>query len=444
MTNRLPQAALIMPAILFCEMLALGADGPFLGAVAAVAEIAGAMIVLWLLRPGMAFWRAFAVPLLAAAAAWAWLASAMAPGPDMFGRVWDAPDLLPSALARFLGGCAVLLASAAVGWRRRGLRLSIDYWLLLGLVQLAVALFLRQSDPNSVWGVDKGFLRDRFTGTFVNANAAGCLYAVLATLALGRGIMLWRSRFAPASLMTQVVAPVALLGGLGACAITGSRTALVAGLAVLFLLAVQFGWTEYRNRAKGNAATVFAATAMAILLVLALVGESTAERFRQVDQDSGLRMEIWSFYARLAGAAPLGHGPGGLEDAALRAYASVNEANMLWFVNSAHDIFLSLMINGGWPYLLLMIMLTGALLFPLRHRQAREQGATLASAVGALAIMLVCSSVDIALDMPGMAALGAMLLGLVWGAAASAVHDDRRSQSLSTRSRASTSGAAGV
>ena len=430
-----------MPTILLGEVLLLGADGPLLGAIAALVEILGAMVVIYLLRPDSTFWRAIWVPALLAGAIWVWLASAMLTQADIFGRSWNAVDLLPSALARFLGGCAVLLAAAAVGWRRRGLRISIDYWLILSLVQLAVALILRQSDPHTVWGLDKGFLRDRFTGTFLNANAAGCLYAMLAVLAGGRCVNLWRSRFGSPSLKMQIVAPAALLGGLGACAITGSRTALVVGLTVLLLLAARFVWCEYKNQARGHVAGAVIGTAIAVCLVLMLLGESTTERFRQIDSDGNLRLEIWSFYCRLAQSAPFGYGPGGLEDAALRAYESIEEANMLWFVNSAHDVFLSLLINGGWPYLILMMLFIGSLLRPLIWRAGRKQGMILASSVGALGVLLVCSSVDIVLDMPGMTSLGAMLLGFVWGAAARSTEDD---QSSPDRSIASTAVAAGV
>lgn len=125
-------AASLLTAVLFGEVAAIGVDGPLLATIAAVAELLVGAAVLLLLRPSLTFWRIFALPLVLAILAWAWIASPTWFAVDPFGRQWSAPDMLPQASARFLGGIAVLTSAAAIGWRRGGVRLTIDRWLLWG------------------------------------------------------------------------------------------------------------------------------------------------------------------------------------------------------------------------------------------------------------------------------------------------------------------------
>lgn len=61
-------AAALLPLLLFAEQVALGMNGPVLGAAAAVLEIVLAIVMLLLLRPDAGFWtRAWPVFLFVAA-----------------------------------------------------------------------------------------------------------------------------------------------------------------------------------------------------------------------------------------------------------------------------------------------------------------------------------------------------------------------------------------
>lgn len=182
-------AAWIVPIVIFGEMLALAADGPLLAATAAVAEILAAILVLLLVPPTTSFWRKLAPALILLALAGAWLASGLIDG-DPFDRRWMAPDLLRAGVVRYFGGVAILVASAAVAWRRDAARVSLDAWIGLVLILLAVGIAMNELDASKVWGYDKGFLAGRFTATMLNANAAGCLFGVLAVLGLGRFLTL--------------------------------------------------------------------------------------------------------------------------------------------------------------------------------------------------------------------------------------------------------------
>ncbi|WP_322964450.1 O-antigen ligase family protein [Sphingomonas fuzhouensis] len=419
-------AASLLTALLFGEVVAVGVDGPLLATIAAMAELIGGALILLLLRPALSFWRSFAVPLLLAILAWAWIASPTWFAVDPFGRHWSAPDLLPQASVRFLGGIAVMTSAAAIGWRRGGVRLTIDRWLVWGLLNIALALVLRHYNPDAVWGIDKGDLRDRFTGTFLNANAAGCYFAVLAVLAMGRGFALALDRSVSAPFLAQVATPIAFLGGLGACAITGSRTALFAALVALILLAAQFG-PQWMRQQRGNvrALAVGVGVIVLLLLVFLLLGEATLDRLALLGEDWTGRTDMWALYGRLVAQAPLGYGPGGFDDAALHGFASIHEAHVAWYVHSAHNVILSLLMTGGYPYLAMMVALVVALLFPFFRRAHRMREPVVVATVVALGLILVCASTDIALDMPALAAMSAMLAGLIWGRASRFVTEAR-------------------
>ncbi|MGE7205672.1 O-antigen ligase family protein [Sphingomonas sp. NPDC019816] len=416
--DRIGIAGTVLAAIVFAEVVALGVDGPLLATIAAAVELVGGLLILGLLRPSPSFWRRFAVPLGLAVLAWAWIASPAWFAVDPFGRHWSAPDLLPQASARFLGGIAMMTGAAAIGWRRGGVRVTVDRWLLLGLIDIALALALRQYNPDMVWGIDKGDLRERFTGTFLNANAAACYFAVLAVLAAGRGFSLALDRTMSAPLIVHIVAPIALLGGIGACVITGSRTALLVMLIALALLAWQFGrlWLR-RQRGAVRGVMVAIGVIAALLIVFGLLGDATFDRVADIQTDWAVRADLWALYGRLAGQAPLGYGPGGLDDAALHGFATIHEAQIAWFVHSAHNVVLSLLITGGYPYLVMMALLTVALLFPYFRRAHRLREPMVVAVVAALAVIFVCASTDVALDMPALASAAAVLAGLVWGRA---------------------------
>ena len=440
--NRIGIAGTLLAAIVFGEVVALGVDGPFLATIAAAVELVGGLLILGLLWPRPVFWRRFALPLGLGILAWAWIASPGWFAADPFGRRWSAPDLLPQASGRFLGGLALMTAAAAIGWRRGGVRLTVDRWLLFGLVNIAVALAFRHYNPDAVWGIDKGDLRDRFTGTFLNANSAACYFAVLAVLAAGRGFSLALDRSMSSSLVIHIVAPIALLGGIGACAITGSRTALLVMLIALALLVWQFGrlWLR-RQRGAVRGLIVGVGVVGILLMVFAILGDATLDRVGEIQADWVERTELWDLYSRLAAAAPLGYGPGGLDDAALHGFASIHEAHIAWFVHSTHNIVLSLLITGGYPYLAIMSLLVVALLFPYFRRAHRLREPVVVALVAALAVIFVCASTDVALDMPALASAAAVLAGLVWGRASRFVAEAAGGQA---GMRLLTNGSAGV
>jgi len=91
----------------------------------------------------------------------------------------------------------------------------------------------------------------------------------------------------------------------------------------------------------------------------------------------------------------------------------------------------------------LMVALAGALLFPFFRRAHRLREPAVVAAVVALGLILICASTDIALDMPAIAAIAAMLAGLVWGRASRFVAGALSIQEEEEERRLLTNGSAG-
>ena len=414
--RRLRIAAAVVPLLVFAQMVALAVDGPFLAAAAAAAEIAAAMAVVMLTRPPHRFWRQLSPILFLLVLALLWLGSAGIPAIEWFApRDWVTPDLWLSGCIRLAGAIALLIATAAAAWTAGMARRSIDLWIWLSLLLLAMGLAINELTPGQVWGYDKGFLADRFTGTTLNANGAGVLFGVLALLGAGRVLALVRYRLDRASLMAMIGAPVAIFAGLAGCAISMSRTALAATLMALIVLVLQDRAIRHVVRRRPfYLGLVTAALIAAAVVTVLLVGDGVRDRFLTLAEDGVERWQIWGFYAGLAEQAPLGFGPGGLEDAALHALRDPGDAQLLWFVHAPHNIILSLLLLGGWPYLFLIGAASGLLLWRPAQAAWRRREPETVSVMLALGIVATGSAIDITLDMPAFVSLAVFLAASGW------------------------------
>lgn len=416
-------AAALLPLLLFAEQVALGMNGPVLGAAAAVLEIVLAIVMLLLLRPDAGFWtRAWPVFLFVAASL-VWIAlPAVAPG--LLGarsNPYIAPDLVLSGLVRGFGTAAVLLAGAFLGYRRGLMRIALAWLVGLGNLLILVGLWIREFDPAHVWGYQKGILLDRFTGTLLNANASGCVFGVIALLGLGLTLALLRERDPvdpqPRETVQQVIAALAIVGGIGACAITGSRTALLLTLLIGVTLALS---DRALRRFFQRGFVIGVASALLLAAIAIFVSLDTGlDRLVMAKQDGADRVILWNHYYEMAAASPwFGYGPLAFSEANLASLQSMSDASNFWYVNAPHNVVLSLLLQGGWPYLIL-ISLAIAIMFAhmlLTRRQSRADP-RLKSVIGALLLILGCSIVDIALDVPAIVSLATALLAMGWGRA---------------------------
>jgi O-antigen ligase len=416
-TKRAISGAIIVPAVLFLEQVALGANDSLLAAIAAGLEISSAIIILFLLMPDAAFWRRAWLPLLTVLAALGWLASpSFVPQlPGSAERI--APDLLLPGLSRAFGGVALLLAAAWIGYRRGMMRVALRWIMLLGLIDILIGVALRAYDPDTVWGLDKGILQERFTGTLLNANSSGCLFGVFSLLALG-GLLTRLREGNVGGVPGQVWTFLDILGliaGLGACAITGSRSALVFAIALMLLVLVSdaplrrlmLSWTGF----------IFAVVGAVVAATLAVtVGDLTFGRFAALISDGGERLDMWTHYSRLVAESPwVGYGPLSFSEVNMRAIASPAEATAYWYINAPHNVLLSLLLAGGWPYLTLLG--TAGLLMLVRIVRSGRRDSVLNAALASAMLIIACAMVDITLDVPAIASLLVALVGLAWGRA---------------------------
>lgn len=318
----------------------------------------------------------------------------------------------------WLGDAALVAAfwtATAVGLRRKNAE-SFAIWLttFTGLL-IAGSLVLRLAGPALGWPFPLEDERlHRFAGSVGNPNAAGVAFAMLGlvTLALARALgERWAERPGDAALLGALGALVVALSGLVLVAITQSRVALallVAGLAVQQLTRRRGGRRLRGWRLAGG---------LVVVAGLALAAGATLDRFAPVEADSLGRGAIWLHYLALADRAPVsGYGLGAFAELNARSLSPAS-APALWSFGAAHAAPLQLALETGWPGLLLL----GAVLVLVGRRVARllRGGADPIGQAMVLAVLaaLAAGMVDIALNVPGIALLTSILLGLCWGRA---------------------------
>ncbi len=419
-------AVRLLAVTLFAQQLALGADYPFLAVGFAAVLLAVAIATYLLVPPAPRYWRRAApvTILLAITGIWLTLPTVL-PGwlPFRTARI-VAPDLAATGIATGLGVVAALFAASWIGHRRGGIRPLIDSLLFLGVIQIGLSLVLRGFDPEHVWGLSKGILTHRFTGTFLNANASGCLFGVVAILGAGRFLGLLREQTTTLDearhVTRQALAALACVGGLGACALTESRTALFVTVLVLAWLAWSDRFLRLTLRRRGPRILAIVALFAGGAIVL-WYGATTLDRFSTSGTDAFARYAIWQHYWALAMQAPWsGYGFYALDELVLGSIADRETAGALLYIHSPHNVLLSLLLVGGWPYALLagagvMWMMVAI----VRSGRASHQDSAVRAILGSLLLIGLCASIDVALDIPAIACLAATLLGLAWGRALS-------------------------
>ena len=423
--SRLLFASIALTAVPAIELTGLGANGSLLAAVAALLQIVSALLILVLLWPAAQLWKGVtpALLILLAGLGWACL-------PEFAGYLgWSAslpwrpairfvPDLLLANICRYLGTIATLVAGAMIGYRRGLMRTAVDWLIVFGTINAVTGLVLREIDPVHIWGLDKNIHRFRFTGTLQNANAAACIFGVIALLATAR---LWVSiatlrgsrGFSAMSMLLLNIVAVAVT--FGACLITGSRAMLILTLLGLAWL----GLVAFRERTATPGARWISPVAIggACLAMLVLFGGLTLNRMEGLAGGSENRWLIWQHYWRLAVREPVyGYGLGSFSDMNLHFLSSREDALNFAYINAAHNHLLQLLLAGGWPFLASQIVALGLMVVPILRSRRREQHDPVFSGMWlGLAVIGGCSMIDIALAVPAILTVAATLTGLLWG-----------------------------
>ncbi len=419
--NHLVCAAVTM--LLFSQLILFGANTDILAAVFAGLEMLTALAFVYVLRaePRAGLWRALGPIALIFAAALAWGAlPVLLRGLGAKGLASPAPDGPGLELIKLMGAGACVLIGALAGASRTRLRLLI-YWLVIaGLAYCLLTLWMGRAAPFTVWGQAKGAHMWRFTGSFLNANAAGCLYGMLGLLALSlTRYRLSRTDLARGGLRDYLLialAGSAAFAAFGACALTQSRTALVLSLALGALMVVLTRLGERRSK------PVVIAIAVLLGAGLVLGASQIGSRWASLSGDFGLRLAAADHFLGVAAARPwFGYGLGSFEAVHL-AHLTPRLAPTLWDFGAAHVAMLQAALEGGLPFVLLLGAAVVMLALPtLRTPESgRTRGVLAQGAAAASLLALLCSFGDIALNVPAVAAFAALLLGAVWSNALSA------------------------
>lgn len=410
-------AALTPIALIFAQLALLGADSGFLAAWAAVADLLALAGLAAVCRPGRAVFRAVAPALVLGLAAAGWGLAVRTSS--------IAPMRAPLEAGKLLALMALLVCGVLIGVSRARAALFCALTTAAGGFYTIGSAWLYEADPFRVLGVVKVTHAWRFTGALLNANVAGVVFGMLCLVALGWTQDLLRQR-RPAS-----ARPLRIAGGAGtalialvACGFTGSRMAfggamlLGAGLCLAGLARARAPVRGDRLPAAGVAGLIALAGALGVGPVLLREdspADSLAGRLRAIHR-----------FAALALQRPVtGWGLGAFDQVNQSTLTSTSAADMYDF-GAAHSAPVQAFLEGGAPYLACLAaagLLVGWRIAAQWRRMAEGWAQGLAAAV---ALALLCSLDDIDLNVPAVAGLAALLLGVLWGRAIVVQGRDKR------------------
>ncbi|WP_230482063.1 O-antigen ligase family protein [Sphingomonas sp. Leaf21] len=406
--RRMPEwAPPLLALLIFAQIGWGGANQGVSSALAACADALLAIVVIGTSPAASRFWHQARVPVgwFVAALVWGALPILL---PDGLARALDIPvnpaaDMAVLALAKALGTTLLLITAALLAYSG-GSAAVITRWLAFA----ALLLLLYAAADAVDWLYDSA-RNARYGGTIGNPNAAGITFAVIALLTGGLTLAPPGAESFAMRLVGMAGAAAALILG----AMTGSRSAmllaLILGGMMLFrrLRRWQDGRPSLRRLVPGVVVLVAVAATIAFLTP---VGDRSA----YLPEDAGSRWAVIVHFAAIASQQPLwGHGLGSFFDVNQHTL-NPDTAPLYWNFGAAHNAPVQVALETGWVGLALLLAGFAALLW--RIARARRDWWAVPALCGAGAIA-GSAMVDIALNVPAVAGLFAVLLGSVWGAA---------------------------
>ncbi len=416
-------------ALIFGQAIALGANTAFLASCAALSSLVVGNFVFWSTcrEASPSFWKPLAVPLALYAAALGWGAAPLLlqalgrwPGPRPV-----APDMAWLELSKLIALGAIFVTGALLGRsedRRRKLTTLI---IGASTLYLLLSFYLWRKDPLILWGEPKGAHAYRFTATLLNANAAACLIGALVLIGVGRLVhstlsfrrMIW----APEEALWPGLALITVVLGIAGILVTASRVGLagvvIGGLALIILTPPR----SSQSRLRRSLLPALAIIGLGLVVILMVGGAPTFERAVGAS-DVDIRWQAWRMHAELLLRSPwFGYGLG--------SFRQLHQANLdfahaltLWDLGAVHQPLLQAAVEGGAPFALLIAATIVAAAYPAAIAFGRDApGKRWATSIALAALLiLVNSSVDIAMNVPAIASLFALLLGVLagWGSEA--------------------------
>ncbi len=433
-------ATAILALGLLGQLLILGSNTRVLAAFGATLSIALGLTALLLIGRFLptVFWRRlawlgvpFVIALAAAAyailpvpqASPAWLADMTRAAAAPHGSL--TPDATALEISKWLGLAATFAAAAAVGARPRGFVRGVEILTVVVITQAVVGLVLYGMDPFSVAGLEKGAHRWRFTGTFLNANAAGCMFAMVATLAMAMANAAYPSRVRPDGVFFarsngRIWSGLAALYLAGACALTGSRLALALMALAAVVLTVRGGAVRQALRSRKSSRLILLLPVVAIAVGVLTAGPRALERIADLGVSAAARFDTQRLVVDLIRQAPIsGYGLGAFGDV-YQARLGAGHATDMWNLGAAHNALLQMALEGGLVFAVAMViclaLIWGRVIGSWRTVTTNSD-IRLGVALAAL-IAGVTSFFDIVLNVPAAASFSVALSGLLWGVCA--------------------------
>ncbi|MBP2276024.1 O-antigen ligase family protein [Sphingomonas sp. PL20] len=336
-----------------------------------------------------------------------------------------------------LASAAALFFAVALIGLQRGLCRSVAGWIVLfSGVLLIVTIAAWQFDFLGLWGFASDTGYHRFSATIGNPNAAGCFYGMIAIISVGYAMD--RGIFRTTSARQVVVIGGALMVAAGAFVfllLSQSRSAfLLTMLALTILVVTQVVASRARDKMGLRSWSVLIVGILALTLTLPLAAGAVLDRLSTADSDGIGRWLVWRHYSALAWNAPAyGYGLGSFFEFNQR-HLDASSALDFWNFGAAHNAALQFTLEAGWPALGLLVF--AGTLVTIRTVPALIIHADTLGIAIVLAICLAigCSCVDIALNVPGIAAFTAGLAGLCWGRSLRFRTSDQRDNGLASLS----------
>ena len=408
-------------ALVFGELLLLGANSGVLSAAAALADTAMLAALLFLspraksILPGV-------LPvllLILAAAVWAFLIRSRS----------VVPAATPLEVAKLLGTAALLFCGVLVGVRRARAKLLCGALAGFGGAYALIGFWMYGTDPFRVMGVVKVAHAWRFTGTLLNANVAGVVFGVVGLTALGWLQSIFaRVRKGQAKPALTGIGLASVLISLTACGFTGSRMAFVTAVVLGAALCVAELPGARPSGEEERSPRLMALTVAAGLFILAVglgVGNVIGRHESAADTLKG-RLDALGRFTALAQQRPIGGWGLGAFDQVNQSHLQPASAVNLYDFGAAHSSALQLLLEGGAPYLILLAAAGALILARIAGSWRWISDGWSRGLAAAVALAALCSIDDIDLNVPAVAGLAALALGVLWGRALTAERRPRR------------------
>jgi O-antigen ligase len=339
-------------------------------------------------------------------------------------------DATRRELVKLVSLAAAFSVGFIVGASDRRTRFLVFLAVIASGVYAAWAFTQHFISPGTVFGVAKPYHLDRLTGSFLSANSAATALGLMAVIAAARIARAVKESAAPQNVSSSMVDQLARRGGapalvlllLATCIVeTQSRAGIVATAAALMILVA---WevrdaTAQKSGARRGANAAIAAAGVLAVLTLLEAGE-TAERLGATAADAGSRLIVFEAHWRAILESPWrGFGLGSFT--AINDYIQTPENYVaLGQLNALHNVYLQWLEEAGVVGASLMFACIALLLANIwRGLVVRASMLTwLRAVLAASLLVLVHGLVDYALQVPSIAWMWALLLGVGCGVAA--------------------------